>query len=234
MKIKTTSLVITLLLLLSVMTVRSQDKPPVIEVSGSAVIKVEPDIMNWTLSVVVEMDDVHDAKKSYDRSLEAVLSVLKENGVLSDKIQTSGIRISKNTSTYNSQQKKFTVSGSVWFNTSDILLYDKISEQLVAIDNIFINDINLEYSKAADVRVNARTDALNAAKKKAQEMADVFGQTIGKPLQIQEDTYTNYPNPFNVSSDLGTGDYQNQSSLFSKGTINVTAKVKVIFELLSK
>jgi uncharacterized protein len=240
MKITTTSISISLLLLLIIGSINGQDKPPVIEVTGTANIKVVPDLMNWTVDINVEMDNVSDAKTKHDAALKNVLEMVKENGVPSNEIQTSGIRVAKNldqygiVNQYGTKKMKYTVSSSVWFSITDISNYDKLSEELIATDNVYITNTSLEYSKAPETRVLARTDALNAAKKKALEMAAVFEQTIGKPLQIQEDSNVYYPNPFNASTDFSSGNYQNSGSLFSQGIINISAKVKVVFELLSK
>jgi len=98
---------------------------------------------------------------------------------------------------------------------------------------LYINSIQLEYSKAIETRIQARTNALLAAKKKAEEMAEVFGQSIGKPLYISEGTVSYYPNPFN-SVTYDPGSTYSTTSTFSEGTINVEAKVKIIFELINK
>lgn len=208
-------------------------KPPVIEVQGTATIKVIPDVMKWSLSVRIDSDDVIDAKNDNDRSVTKVLDLLKEKGVDPKDIQTGGVKITKNYDYYNKTVKKFNVSNDIWFTSNDISRYDEFTSALIVIDNLYINSTQLEYSRAIETRVQARTDALLAAKKKAGEMADVLGQTIGKPLFISEGSANYYPNPFN-SVTYEPGSTYSTTSTFSEGTINVEASVKVVFELLNK
>jgi uncharacterized protein YggE len=209
-------------------------KPPVIEVYGTANIKVEPDIINWTVSINVSDDDLTTAKNEHDKSLSNVLELLKEKGLIQADIKTGGIRMTRNTQQYT-KEKKYTVSNEVWFTVDDITKYDILTSELFQIENVYISGTYLEYSGAIETRIKAREDAINAAKKKAEEMAGVLGASIGKPILIQEEASHSgyYPNPFNVSTEADYGStYSGQ--LFSKGTINVEAKVKVVFELINK
>jgi hypothetical protein len=210
-------------------------KPPVIEVQGTAIIKVVPDIMKWSLSIKTDSDNVIDAKNDNDRSVLKVLDLLKDMGVDPKDIQTGGVKISKNYDYLGSKVKKFNVSNDIWFTSNEISRYDEFTSELIVINNLYINSTQLEYSKAIETRVQARADALLAAKKKAEEMADVLGQAVGKPILIQEDP--GYYYGYSLSNTLsyepgytstGTG------TTFSEGTINVEAKVKVIFELINK
>jgi uncharacterized protein YggE len=157
-------------------------------------------------------------------------------GVDPKDIQTGGIKIIKNYDYYGSKVKKFTVTNDIWFTSNEISKYDDFTSELIVINNLYINSTQLEYSGARETRIKARTDALLAAKKKAEEMADVLGLAVGKPILIQEDQYYNYGN-YTLSNSLtydpgystyGTG------TTFSEGTINVEAKVRVTFELINK
>lgn len=218
------------------LNVNAQDsnlKPPVIEVQGDAVIKVVPDLMRWYLSVKVDDDEVAAAKKNNDVSVMKVLELLKEKGVEPKDIQTSGVRISKNNDEYNKTVKKYNVLNEIWFTSKDISKYDEFTSDLIVINNLFINNIMLDYSKSIETRIQARTDAILAAKKKAEEMAGVLGQSIGKPVYISEGAVNYYPNPFNSVTYTPESNYS-PTSAFSEGTINVEAKVKVIFELINQ
>jgi len=66
-------------------------------------------------------------------------------------------------------------------------------------------------------------------------MAETLGMSIGVPLLIQELPMSYYyPNPFNAVTLTNTNMDYEPSTTFSKGTINVTAKVMVTFKLISK
>jgi len=210
-------------------------KPPVIEVQGTAKIKVVPDMMKWSLSIRIDSEDVIDAKKENDRSVIKVLDLLKDKGVDPKDIQTGGVKITKNYDYYGTKVLKFNVSNDIWFTLNEISRYDEFTSELIVINNLYINSTQLEYSKAIETRILARADALLAAKKKAEEMADVLGQAVGKPILIQEEqgNYYGYSQSNTLSYEPGytlTG----TGTTFSEGTINVEGKVKAIFELINK
>lgn len=218
----------------SLIELKEQTKPPVIEVFGTAIIKVVPDKMNWTVNVQVDMDDVKEAKYQHDKSISKVLNILEEEGIPSKDIQTSGVRINKRLNPYGNE-KKFGVTNNIWFTIYDIDKYDRLTEKLTEIDDVYINSINLESTKAIETREQARTDALIAAKDKAEKMAETLGMSIGEPLLIQEQSVSYYfPVLSNVMTPTsGQFDYQTEGT-FSEGTINITAKVMVTFKLVSK
>ncbi len=150
-------------------------------------------------------------------------------------IQTGGVKITKNYDYYGTKVLKFNVSNDIWFTLNEISRYDEFTSELIVINNLYINSTQLEYSKAIETRILARADALLAAKKKAEEMADVLGQAVGKPILIQEEqgNYYGYSQSNTLSYEPGytlTG----TGTTFSEGTINVEGKVKVIFELINK
>jgi len=190
--------------------------------------------MSWSVNVQVDMDDVNKAKYQHDKSVSKVLNVLEDEGIPSKDIQTSGVRINKRLYPYGNE-KKYGVTNNIWFTVSDIEKYDRLSEKLTEIDDVYINNINLESTKAIETREQARTDALNAAKDKAEKMAETLGMSIGEPLLIQEQPMSYYfPSPSNVISNVGTRGITDVESTFSEGTINISARVMVTFKLVSK
>ena len=222
------------ILLISFVKVNAQDKLPSIEVFGTAIIKVVPDKMSWSVNVQVDMDDVKEAKYQHDKSVSEVLNVLEDEGIPSKDIQTSGVRINKRIYPYGNE-KKYGVTNNIWFTISNIEKYDLLTEKLTEIDDVYIYNITLESNKVIETREQARTDALNAAKNKAEKMAETLDMSIGEPLLIQEQPMSYfYPSPFNVVTPTSKHVDYESGSTFSKGTINIEAKVMVTFKLVSK
>jgi uncharacterized protein YggE len=222
------------LFIFSFIKLYSQEKPPSIEVYGTAIIKVVPDKMNWNINVQVEMDDVKEAKIQNDKSVSKVLNILEDEGIPSKEIQTGGIKIEKKYRPYSYEEKKYSVTNNIWFTVSNIEKYDLLTEKLIDIDNVYINNIILESTKEIETREQARIDALNAANIKAEKMASALGMSIDEPLLIQEVSGYYYSSFSNAISDIGTRGITDVESTFSAGTINVEARVIVTFKLLSK
>ena len=210
----------------------SQDKPRIVEVTGTATIEIQPDIMNWDLRIQDDNDNLKSAADNNDESTTKILEHLKNLGIKSEKISTSGIRITKNYSYAEYKTKKYTVTNNIWFSIDDISLYGKIVNYILSFENVYINNTILGSTKEIETRNQARINALNAAKDKAQVMASVYGKEIGEPVTITEEVI--YPYYNNTMSNMYTpGTYSETEQLpgFSKGMINVTAKVRVVFTL---
>ena len=229
------STLVAIFILSTIINLNAQNKPPSIEVFGTATIKIVPDKMNWNVQVQVDMDDVKEAKYQNDISVSRVLNILDEEGILSKDIQTGGVRISKRYRPYG-DEKKYTVTNDIWFTVYDIGKYDNLTEELIEIENVYIKQTNLASTKAIETREQARTDALNAAKDKAEKMAETLGMTVVEPLLIQEQPWSSYtPNFSNVLS-LSTTNIGNvnSESIFSEGTISISTRVMVTFKLVNK
>lgn len=208
----------------------AQEKPAIIEVTGSAEIKIEPDLLEMTVNINVDNEDLSAAKTSNDGSTSKVLAALKKLNIQDKDIRTSGITMQKVKDTYKNKEY-FTVNNSVEFKTSSISLYESITEELIKIDNVYILNTQLTSTKAIDVRAKAREDALLAAKKKAEEMAAVFNMTIGNPVMITENQNSYYPNPFNNVSYNMQPLMESNTDIFKSGLISISSSVKVVFLL---
>lgn len=210
-----------------------QEKPPGIEVTGTATISVTPDIMKWTVDIQNDNDNIQEAKTKNDNTVKKVLNILKDYDIPEKDIKTSGIRMTKRTYIYG-QEKKFSVYNTVWFTIDNITKYDLLTNDLIRIEDVFITNTTLEYSKAIETRVQARTNALIVAKEKAVKMAETLGMTVGKPILIQEEPIYDYwgtqnytqSNVQNYSPEMSS-----TSQHFSEGLLKIEAKVRVVFEL---
>jgi uncharacterized protein len=209
-----------------------QDKPPGIEVTGTASISVTPDIMKWTVDIQNDNDNVQEAKTRNDNTITKVLGILNNYGIEEKDIKTSGIRMTKKQYRYG-DEKKYNVSNTVWFTLENIAKYDLLTNDLIKIEDVYITNTTLEYSKAIETRVQARTNALTVAKEKAVKMAEALGMTIGKPILIQEEPiydwgWQNYTqnNVQNYAVDMPSS-----SQHFSEGIMKIESKVRVVFEL---
>jgi uncharacterized protein len=207
----------------------SQDKPNVIEVTGSATIEVIPDLLDWSINITEETNDIQSAKKTVESSTAEILEYLKSIGIKEEKVTTSGLRITKNYQ-YDAKTKKYTVKNDIWFESAADA-YQKIADYIILIEDVYISFTNLKSSKEIEIRKQARVNALVAAKEKAEAMAAVFGKTIGDPLLISEETLNYYQNTMNNVSNTYYSGESDSGPAFSKGEISVNAKVKVIFLL---
>lgn len=219
--------------ILSFSIAESQEKPPGIEVTGTATISVTPDIMKWTVDIQNDNDNVQEAKTKNDNTIAKVLNILKNFNIEDKDIKTSGIRMTKRNYIYG-QEKKFSVYNTIWFKVDNISKYDLLTNELIKIEDVYITNTTLEYSQVIETRMQARTNALNVAKEKAVKMAETLGMSVGKPILIQEEPiydYWGYQNYTQSNVQNYSIDMSSTSQHFSEGLLKIEAKVRVVFEL---
>jgi uncharacterized protein YggE len=98
------------------------------------------------------------------------------------------------------------------------------------VDNTYfdLKDKNAAYQAARDT-------ALADAKTKAEQLAKASGVTLGKPVMITDNTYSNVPGPiyYNKAQGMGaTADTATTASTpLSAGQTEVTINVNVMYEI---
>lgn len=159
----------------------------VISVSSREQVKVEPDIAEIIYSVYSQASDAPTCQTQNNSDLDKVLTMLKEQGVEEKSIQTSNYGMSP---IYNWEDGK-TVSGyemTTQVTVSDIPIDQVgqlISESVDAGVNS-IDSVNYMSSKYNEAYQQALAKAIDAAKVKAQAMADAGGCKLGKIANIRE------------------------------------------------
>lgn len=159
----------------------------VISVSSREQVKVEPDMAEIIYSVYSQASDAQTCQTQNNSDLQKVLDLLKELGVEEKSIQTSNYGMSP---IYNWEDGK-TVSGyemTTQVTVSDIAI-DRVGQLLSDSVDAGVNSIdavNYMSSKYDEAYQEALAKAVNAAKVKAQAMADAGGCKLGRIVNIQE------------------------------------------------
>lgn len=159
----------------------------VISVSSKETVKVEPDMAEVIYGVYSQASDAQTCQTQNKTDLDKVLGLLKELGVEDKAIQTSNFGMSP---IYNWEEGK-TISGyemTTQVTVSDIAI-DQVGKLLSDSVNAGINSIesvNYMSSKYDDSYQEALAKAIEAAKVKAQAMAEAGGCKLGKIVNIQE------------------------------------------------
>lgn len=159
----------------------------VISVSSREQVKVEPDMAEIIYSVYSQASDAQTCQTQNNSDLQKVLDLLKELGVEEKSIQTSNYGMSP---IYNWEDGK-TVSGyemTTQVTVSNIAI-DRVGQILSDSVDVGINsidEVNYMSSKYDEAYQEALAKAVNAAKAKAQAMADAGGCMLGRIINIQE------------------------------------------------
>jgi uncharacterized protein len=236
----------------------SEQKPPTIEVSGSADIMVQPDEVAISVDVTKTNKDLSIAKREADTTLAQVLSLAGKYGVKPQNIQTryisvemkyNSVRDPKAARIYDEDGDEvgtkvfvgYEVSTTVAIRLTDIFKFQDFLAELLKTSITEVDSVKFESSELRKYKNLARDHAMKAAFEKASAMANAIGQKIGKAILVKEGKLSDattfgggaaFSN--NVSS-IGTAPrvIASKESLatFSPGAISISAEVSVIFLL---
>ena len=214
---------------------------PHITVYGTAMTEVVPDEMIWSVEVKNKSMGLEAAATEHGKTVQAVLSLLKESKVDEKTIQTSQMEFGENQEYTSSSWVKsgYFAKTEISFKATNFDLYKKLWVGLAKISGVSVQSVAYDHSKRIDYRNETRQKALKAAQEKASAMAKVLGSEIGEPLLVEEDLSVsegwqgNYAN--NTINNLRTVDNGNTREVtqLSLGTIPIQARVKVSFRLLA-
>jgi hypothetical protein len=216
-----------------------------ITVNGDAVVYATPDKIEITLGIETQDQDIVMAKKKNNDILKKTLAAIKACGVPEKDIQTDQLSIEPR---YKDEYRKENFIGFFVRNTIVVTLNktEKVEELITNVLRAgvnYIQGIDFQTSEFKKYREQARELALKAAKEKAEKMTAVFGQTVGLPIQINEnnnDSYAWYRSGWGYGRNQGMaqnavqdnrGDPGEISGSIALGKITIKASVTVIFEI---
>src|ERR1700734_181058 len=191
-------LVATLIPLLTAAPVSADTPVRKVTVIGTAVIKVVPDEMLWTVQVSINAATLAQAKERHDASLGTALKYIQSLGDAVKDLQTAGIRFDKNTYAPPDSaeaEKPYTCSTQFTFTLSDFDKYGPIADALSKLDGVQVQSVDYASSKEDATEREALKQALLNAYDKANDLAVTANCYIDKPLEIVEGTPDNGPRP---------------------------------------
>lgn len=221
-------------------TARAQETTlPNVTVYGTATTEVTPDQMNWSLTITNKGADLSRVADAHNKIVAKVLTLLKDNGVKEEKVQTARMEFGENWEYRNNNRVKegYFASTSVAFELDDFDKYKTLWSGLATIPQVSIGGIAYDHSKRIDYQNETRIKALLAAKQKANALAETLGSSIGEPLLIEEDSSPRYGYQSNFfSPSMARADQLNNGQgqvVLAPGEIAINARVKVSFRLIT-
>lgn len=205
-----------------------------IEVRGEAVRTVMPDTVTIRIGVSKEDEDEKIAQAEANKAMNNVIAALKEAGLSDDEIATAGFSLDRQID-YSGRTPRTT--GYVARLTVRVKLtdFDLIGTVLdVSVENGAnnIDGLTFSYSKEGEVYRQALRDAIEAARAKAETMADAAGVELKTLLALRE---TGYASPI-VNSYVSFDTMETAAAQSGGGAqviageIEVSASVSMIFE----
>ncbi|MBN2363414.1 SIMPL domain-containing protein [candidate division WOR-3 bacterium] len=214
-----------------------------ITVTGNAQIDVEPDEVVITFGVETQGENLRSAKNENDAVVRNLISALKNSGISERDIQTNYLSVEPNYDYYDQQ----TVYGyfarkTIVATLKDVSKLDAVLSLALEAEVNYIHGIDFQTSRIIELRNQARTEAIRAAKEKAELIARELGCQIGDAIYIYENQ-TNYWS-WNAANSWGMNwasnsqnyayygnDVRADQSPIAPGQVSVYSSISVSFEL---
>ncbi len=165
--------------------------PAAISVTGEATISVPPDLAQVDGGVTTEAKTAREATEANNKAMGAVLAALKAAGIPEKDLQTSRLSLQPQSTSRVSggpvQITGYRASNRVTVTVRDIAKVASVIDALTGSGANDIGGINFMVSQASKLLDEARTQALNDARRKAEIYARAAGVDVGAPLSISED-----------------------------------------------
>lgn len=161
-------------------------QPPLINVSGSAEIKVAPDEIDLRVGVETRSEKLEDTKADNDGRVSKTLAFLKTSGVEDKNVQTDFISIEPdyNTNTSRTKPVVYIVRKSIEVKLTKTDGFEGILTGLLNNGVTNVHGIEFHTSQLRKHRDEARALAIRAAREKADAMASELGVKRGKVYSI--------------------------------------------------
>jgi uncharacterized protein YggE len=198
-----------------------------INVFGSSLIRVEPDIVSLNFAVSRLQQHPKDAFQEAREASQNVRRYLEQAQV--GEVNTSRISISQSFSYTSGEQKFLGYTAKVVFQVV-LRQLDQMEDVLTGIVDAGVNEIqsvDFQTTQLKEYRADARRQAITAAREKAENYCNAAGVTLGKVIHI-EDVNPDDLNRRDSHVEMGR---LLQLQAFDPGSITIGAAVIVAYKI---
>jgi uncharacterized protein YggE len=203
-------------------------------VRGEGKVTVTPDIATLSLGIEAQAATVAEAQDQAATAMSAVMAALTDNGVADKDIQTRYFSIYQVTRWDDNKDEEivigYRVTNMVTAKIRDIEKAGPIIDAVTAAggDYTRINNISFSVDDPTPYYEQARQEAMDDARAKAGQLADLAGVNLGKPTYISEGSVS----PPVIYRDAGMAIPAPESSTpISPGEIELTLNIQVAYAI---
>ena len=170
-----------------------------VQVSGVAESQIEPDVAVIRLGVQTEAETAQTALNQNSTRVQALIDRLREADIPAENIQTQTVQLFPRYEFNDTNESRtlvgYTASNVVEVRTEELDAVGGLLDQAVESGANIIESIRFEVSSSERLMDRLREAAVQNARHKAEELAQLTGATLGAILEIQESSSTPEPVP---------------------------------------
>jgi uncharacterized protein YggE len=166
--------------------------PQGVSVVGSGIVLAQPTIARITLGVDVFNQSLSSAQTEAARNMEAVIARLKAHGIADEDIRTVSYNISPQ---YDSGRdptgattvlRGYQVQNLVDVRVTNVGGLGALLDDVVSAGASRVHGVRFEAENMEALKAQARDQAMQNARAKAEQLARNAGVSLGRPLSIEE------------------------------------------------
>ena len=202
--------------------------------SGEGKVTAKPDIAVISASIVTQAVDSKSAQDNNSTKSNAVSAFLKKQGIDDKDIKTSGYNITPQYKypLYGGQPTitGYQVTQSYEIKVQDLTKISAILDGLVSAGANQVNNLGLQIENPDALKSRARQLAIDDAKKKATELEEQVGISLGKIINFVEGS-SGYPMPMYESAMLGKGGGGSSAPVIPTGENEIVINVVITYQI---
>jgi uncharacterized protein YggE len=163
---------------------------PGISVVGEGIVVTQPGVARITLGSEVVDASLSNAQAEAARRMDAVVTKLKADGILDTDIHTVAFNINPQYDQRDPSQapvlRGYQVSNQVEVKTTNVAGLGALIDDAIGSGATRVFGIRFEASDMEGLKNQARDQAMQNARAKAEQLARNAGVSLGRPLTIEE------------------------------------------------
>jgi uncharacterized protein YggE len=156
-----------------------------ISVLGSGIVLATPNTAHITIGVEVNDASLANAQAEAARRMDAVTTKLKADGIADDDIRTTSYNVNPQYD-QNGALRSYQVQNLVDVKTTNVTGIGPLIDDAVNAGATRIYGISFSASNVDDLKNQARDQAMQNARAKAEQLARDGGVSLGRPISIEE------------------------------------------------
>lgn len=208
-------------------------KTDTFQVSGDGNVTAVPNTATISFGVTKQAATVADAQNQTNTVINSIMNKLKGLGVNTKNIKTTDYSVNPNYSLGDSQTiSGYTVTQTVEVKIDPLDKVNKTLDTITAAGANLVGQVSFGFDDTTQQKLEdeARADAVETAKAKADSLAKAAGIHLGSIINVTENPTTPGPIVFNAAAKLATGD-TTQPSQVTPGENTVTTTVTLSYQI---
>jgi uncharacterized protein len=201
-----------------------------ITVSGVGQAFGAPDVAYVQLGVNFAEANISEAFSRANTTMEAVIAAIKALGIEDRDIQTSGVNIYPQ-DIYGPEggptgERTYNVSNTVSVTVRDVELADDVINTGIEAGANNVYGLSFGIDDTSTLEQDARLQAIEDARTRAQQLADALGLSVGAPIIVSETFGQGFGPVFDRAQAMGGGGVP-----VEQGQLSVNVQVEVTFAI---